>query len=103
MFAIEEALDALERACEGDAELISYIAPDINHLIEAIKALPANEREVIQNRLERVSTIIEGKMMMYAEEVERLGSQIKHVAHTSAATNAYRAVAVFPVTPQGGA
>lgn len=102
MFSVHEALDALERACEGDSELLSYIAPDVNDLVEQIKVLPADERAAVQDRLERVSVLIEGKMMMYAEEVERLGSQIKHVATSSAATNAYRTVAVFPVQ-QGGA
>lgn len=101
MHSIHQTLDALELACEGDEELVGFNAPDISQIIETIKTLPADERVAIQDRLDRVSTIIEGKMMMYAEEMEKLGGQIRNVANSNAATNAYRTVAVFPIKNEG--
>ncbi len=97
MHNLNQALDALEQACEGESELIAFTQPNLNDIIETVKMLPADQRLAIQDRLERVSTIIEGKMMLYAEEMEKLGGQIRNVANTNAATNAYRTVAVFPV------
>lgn len=97
MFNLNQALETLEHACEGEAELIAFTQPDLTRMIEAIKALPLSEQDAVRDRLDRVSTIIEGKMMIYAEELQALGGQIKKVAANNAATSAYRTAAVFHV------
>lgn len=94
---ISQALEALEHACEGEAELIAFTQPNLQQLIEEVKALPEPERTEVRDRLDRVSTIIEGKMMIYAEELQSLSSQIKHVGNSNAAAGAYRTAAVFNV------
>ena len=99
MLSIEQTLFSLEQACDSEEDLISYTDPHLNDIIEAIKTLPAHERDIIRERLNRVETIIEGKMMMYAEELQSLGTQIRNVATNSAAASAYRTVAVFPIKP----
>ena len=97
MLSIEQTLSSLEQACESEEDLIAYTESHLNDIIEGIKTLPANERELIRERLNRVETIIEGKMMMYSEELQSLGTQIRTVATNSAAASAYRTVAVFPI------
>lgn len=102
MLSIDQTLAALERACESDEDLVAYSEPNLKEIIEAIKALPADERIVVQDRLNRVSTIIEGKMMIYAEELENLGGQIRKVGNSNVAASAYRTVAVFPIKGAAG-
>jgi hypothetical protein len=94
---LNQALDALELACEGEAELIAFTAPNLADIIETVKTLPEVQQAAIRERLERITTIIEGKMMLYTEEMEKLGGQIRNVANNNAGTNAYRAAAVFNI------
>ena len=102
MLSVDQTLAALEQACESDEDLFAFSQPNLNEIIEVVKALPADEREIVQDRLNRISTIIEGKMMIYAEELENLGGQIRKVANSNVATSAYRTVAVFPIKAQAG-
>ena len=102
MTNLNQALEALEQACESEQDLIAFTQPDLVRMIDAIKGLPHGEQQAVRDRLDRVSTIIEGKMMLYAEELQKLGGQIRNVANSNAASNAYRTVAVYPVnnTPE---
>lgn len=98
MEELNKTLEALERACEGEAELLAFTAPEMAAAIATVKALPDSEREAVQNRLDRIGTIIEGQMMLYKEEMDKLGGQIRNVARSNAATQSYRTAAVIPVT-----
>lgn len=100
MQSLNQALDAMERACETDTDLIGFTEPNLKEITEMVKGLPAAEREEVRSRLERISTIIEGKMMLYGEELEQLKGQIKNVANNNAAAGAYRAAAVFHIQPK---
>jgi len=97
MTNLNQALEALEQACESEQDLIAFTQPDLVRMIDAIKGLPHGEQQAVRDRLDRVSTIIEGKMMIYAEELQSLGAQIKNVANNNAAASAYRTAAVFHV------
>lgn len=99
---INQVLDALERACETEDDLLAYAQPNLSEIVEVLKTLPPHERDAMRDRLERVATIIEGKMMLYGEEMERLGGQIRQVASSNAAASAYRVAAVIPVAQNEG-
>ena len=97
MNKLNQTLEQLETACEGEAELIAFTAPQLEEILGIVKALPEEERAQLQDRLDRISTIIEGQMMLYKEEIEKLGGQIRNVALSNAGTQAYRTVAVIPI------
>jgi hypothetical protein len=92
-------IESMEIACESEAFLTGFTTPQMEEIMLAVKRLPAQDREALHDRLERIHTIIEGQMMLYAEELAKLGKQITHVGHSNKATQAYRTVAVIPVKP----
>lgn len=94
---LNRALETLEAACESEEELRAFTPLQMADLIATVKALPDKQRAEVESRLQRIGTIIEGKLMMYQEEIEQLGGQIRNVANNNAATHAYRTVAVIPV------
>lgn len=100
MDELNKTLEAMEIACEGEAELRSFTAPQLAAAIATVKALPEDQRAAVRERLDRISTILDGQMMLYKEEIDKLGGKIRDVAKNNAGTQAYRTVAVIPVDPE---
>lgn len=92
-----EALDALETACDSETALISHHLPDLEAVLQEIRALPPEKHGDLFARLERIRTIMEGQLLLHAEEMERLRAQIRTSQRGGAASNAYRRVAVIKV------
>ena len=98
MHSIYHTIEAMELACEGEAQLIGFSQPELTQVLETVKQMPAEERAALHERLERINTIIEGQMMMYQEELDKLAKQITHVGRSNKATQNYRnVVAIIPV------
>lgn len=97
---LSQLIETMELACESDEHLRTFSAPQLDRMLTEIKALPEDQRAEMRMRLDRITTIIEGKRMMYAEELEKLGKQIRTLRKTSVAAQAYRStVAVIPIRP----
>ncbi len=97
---LNRALETLEAACESEEDLRAFTPLQMVELMATVKALPDSQRKEVEARLQRVETIIDGKMMAYKEEIEQLGGQIRKVANNNAASHAYRSVAVLPIKPE---
>jgi len=97
MDKIHRLLDSLETACESEGALLSFVMPEVNSIMSTINGLPEAERDAVRDRLDRIGTIIEGQMMLYSEELAKLGNQIRSTALSNAASNSYRTIAVIPI------
>lgn len=92
-----EALDALEAACDNETALLTHHLPDLEAILAVIRELPPESHADLFSRLDRIRMIMEGQLMLHAEEMERLRVQIRTTQRSSAGSNAYQRVAVIKV------
>jgi hypothetical protein len=103
MERLMEALDALEAACDNNTALITHHLPDLNAILAVIRELPPQMHGDLFSRLERIRIIMEGQLLLHAEEMERLRVQIRTTQRSSKAANAYGRVASIKVKPTANA
>ncbi len=94
-----EALDALEAACDSDTALITHHLPDLDAILASIRQLPPENHKDFFSRLERIRTIMEGQLLLHAEEMEQLRVQIRAAQRNGQAATAYGRVARIKVKP----
>lgn len=97
MEKIMQALEAMEEACADPAALLSTRLPELEALLDEVRALPEDRRPELFDRLERIRAVMEAQMLLYEEEVAQLRVQIREAQRNSKAMGAYNRVAVLQV------
>ena len=98
---LHQEIADLEAVCDDKDALTSYYLPQLGKIVETIQLLPRGEQEVFFDKLQRISTILEGQMMALSEELEELRKKIPAAQVNKMAARAYNStIAVIPMGPK---
>jgi phage-related protein len=101
MQVLHEVMEQLEQSCSTEAALLQFTPPNVEELIAAIRALPLEERAELHGKIDRIHVMMGNHLLLYREELERLGAGVTNIPAHRAQDGTYRrVVAVIPVNAE---